>query len=189
MNRPTLTLVRHATTSANLRGRYLGWRDPGLTPAGEREARRLGGLLRAVQAGRPFALFSSDLARARDTASLAFPGERPTLDRRIRELDFGVFDGLTYAENVRRHGERFRRWIDDPAAHPPPGGEALGQLRARVLGWLDDLPRDRDVVAVTHGGPLRLLAAAVAALPEGFRACRSPAPASVLRTPLVRSGP
>lgn len=187
---PTLTLVRHAATPLNRERRYVGHLDPALDAGGERAARRLGRRLAPLgRATGGLRIWCSDLERARRTAELAFPDLRPRVDPRLRELDFGAFDGATYEENLRRHGRRFRRWIDDPAAHPPPDGEPLPALRTRVLGWLDAVPRSGDVVAVTHGGPLRVLAAHVLALPPGETRAWPLPPASALRCALAEAAP
>lgn len=206
-----LTLVRHAATALNAAVRYQGHIDPPLSPAGEAAARALAKRLREPpvgpwSAGRPPApmgdgrfatwaadgrpadrepaatlVYSSDLVRARRTAALAFPGAEVRPDPRLRELHFGAFDGRTYAENVARFGRRFHAWLEDPARVRPPGGELLGELEARVLDWLADLPRAGRVIAVTHAGPIRVLLAHLARVPFDD-ARRTPiAPCDVIR--------
>lgn len=184
----TLMLVRHAPTPPNREGRYVGHLDPPLDPDGEAAARALGRRLGLSDTDGPLRLVSSDLARARRTAALALPGVDLRTDRRLRELDFGAFDGLTYREALRRHGFRFRRWIDDPVRHPPPGGESLAALRDRVLGWLEELPTTGSVVAVAHGGPLRLLAARLLGLPFDVTRRWAVPPTSIFRT-ILEGGP
>lgn len=179
-----LILVRHTATALNDTRRYQGHVDPPLTRAGEARAaalwEELNGRLASLadrratpasaaatytgaddptRAVRRLRVYTSDLRRAHRTAALALPGVVATPDPRLRELDFGEFDGADYAENLRRHGDRFRAWIADPAAAPPPGGEALGEFEARVLAWLREQPAGGIVVAFTHGGPIRVLLA------------------------------
>ncbi len=184
----SLTLVRHASTALSDERRYVGHLDPDLGADGEAEARALGRRLapfvgpEEARSGSPSQLWSSDLRRARRTAELAFPERRIRTDPRLRELDFGAFDGATYDENLRRHGWRFRKWVEDPDGHPPPGGETLSSLVERVLDWLHDLEPDADVIAVAHGGPLRVLAARALARPPAEALRWSVPTAAILRT-------
>ncbi|HEX7051917.1 MAG TPA: histidine phosphatase family protein [Longimicrobiales bacterium] len=110
-------------------------------------------------------VYTSDLRRARRTAALALPGIRAIPEPRLRELDFGAFDGRSYDENLAAFGDAFRAWIADPARVPPPGGERLDELEARVLDWLAGLPRDGHVIAFTHGGPIRVILAHLRGVP------------------------
>lgn len=106
-------------------------------------------------------VYASDLTRAARTAALAAPGAAVILDRRLRELDFGVFDGRTYDENLAEHGDHFRAWVGDPETVRPPRGETLSELDARVAAWLDALPPEGHTVVFTHGGPIRAIVARV----------------------------
>jgi len=150
-----LTLIRHAATELNERGIYQGVRrDHELAAAGIEQARRLRTRL-AARGPRPDAVWCSDLRRARRTAELAFPQRQPRCDSRLREMDLGGFEGLSFEENVARHGELFDRWLTDPlTVRPPEGGELLGELRERMGDWLETLPRRGRVAAVSHGGPI-----------------------------------
>ncbi len=155
-----LTLIRHGETEFNRRGRYQGSAsDPELTAEGEAQARRLGRRLCPI-APQIDAVWTSDLLRARRTAELALPALRARPDRRLRELDFGEFDGGSYQDNLARHGPEFTRWLNDPWLVAPPGaGETLGQLRTRLFEWLAELPRNGRIVAFSHAGPIQLLSA------------------------------
>jgi broad specificity phosphatase PhoE len=147
-----IVLVRHAETVASVEGRYLGWTDAPLTPAGRAAAASLGDRI-----GRADLVVSSDLPRALETARLALPDAVVEPDARLRELSFGTFEGRTYEENLGAHGRLFRDWIDDPYAVRPPGGELLGELETRVAAWLAALPPTGRVVAFTHAGAMHAL--------------------------------
>lgn len=147
-----LYLVRHGETIANTQRRYIGWEDPPLSPAGEAQA----GALAARLPGTIPAVYSSDLQRARRTAEiLAQPLGLPVqADPCLRELNFGAFSGLTYAEIAARHPAELRAWIAHPDRHAPPGGESLTTLTDRLL---QSFPRQQGALIVTHGGPIRAL--------------------------------
>lgn len=161
-----LVLLRHGSTRLNEARRYQGRLNRGLSDRGRAQARAAGRACRDAVI-EPREVRTSPLRRAVETARLAFPDARLQPDPRLVELDFGVFEGATCAENLARHGDAFRRWIDAPGTHPPPGGEALGALEARVRAWWEQWGRAGGAVAVTHGGPLRVLVALHLGLPTG----------------------
>lgn len=143
-----LWLVRHGTTEWNASGKIQGHADIPLNALGEEQARAVGQKLSEV----PFdAVWSSDLGRARRTAQLAgFLRAQP--DARIRELDFGGCEGLTWDEldGLTR---------DDLMAYEgfhAPSGESTAQLTARVTEFVDSLPEGRHLL-FTHGGVVRAL--------------------------------
>lgn len=149
-----LTLVRHASTRLNAEHRYQGWCDPPLSDAGRAEALRL---RRCLAAEEPDFLLSGDSRRCIETAALALPAVTARLDPRLRELDFGAWDGLTYEECHAADPERLSAWIDDPSRAHPPGGESFESFCGRVDAVLRSLPAAGGVVVLTHGGPLRRL--------------------------------
>ncbi|HEX2189618.1 MAG TPA: histidine phosphatase family protein [Longimicrobiaceae bacterium] len=151
-----LTVVRHGTTGWNEAGRYQGWGDPPLSERGRAEAERL----RARLAGEAWdRVVASDLLRARETAAIAVPGVEAATDRRLRELHFGAWEGLTWDECTARDGDLPRRWAEDPSAHAPPEGESAAALGERVAAALDDLPAAGSVLVVTHAGVIHALLA------------------------------
>lgn len=151
-----LTLVRHGTTEWNASGRHQGWSDPPLSAAGRVEAERLRGRL----AGEAFDhVVASDLLRARETAEIAVPGAAVATDRRLRELHFGAWEGLTAAECAARDGDLLARWTADPASVVPPEGETLAEFEARVGEALDALPSEGSVLVVAHAGTIHAVLA------------------------------
>lgn len=159
-----LLLVRHGRTAWNEQRRYQGRSDPPLSPGGREEARALSGSPAGGSEGSPV-VWCSTLRRSRETARLAFPDRELRSDPRLDELDFGALEGLTHRQAVEALGDRYERWIRDPEVGAPPDGEPLDELRARVSAWLRDLPLGETHVAVTHLGPIHVLAAAVLDVP------------------------
>jgi alpha-ribazole phosphatase len=151
-----LTLVRHGSTRLNAEHRYQGWIDPPLSDAGAREAERLREALADASFDR---VLSSDLQRARDTARIIAPATRLEVDPRLRELNFGGWDGLTYDEAEARYGARLRRWIASPTRSAPPRGEPFRRFRERVVSAYTSLPAAGSVLMVAHGGPIRMILA------------------------------
>lgn len=143
-----LWLVRHASTDWSDAARLNGWTDVPLNERGRAEARSLSD---RVDAGGFVSVWSSDLARAIETARLA--GARPLPDRRLRELDFGLLEGKRW-EELPAPARRALVAFDEFAA---PGGESVEQLRLRVGEFIAALPPG-DHLLFTHGGVIRLLA-------------------------------
>jgi 2,3-bisphosphoglycerate-dependent phosphoglycerate mutase len=121
----------HATTVDNELGRATGWWPGQLSERGQAQARELG---RRRNGDQIAVVFSSDLARAAQTASIAFAGTAvPVLhDWRLRECDYGQRTGMPVAE---LHASR-RDHLD----RPYPGGESWRQAATRVGRFLADLP-------------------------------------------------
>ena len=152
-------LVRHGETTWNGLARYQGQEDVPLCERGRVEAGRLAERL----VGSPItAIYASDLTRARDTAQVIADrlGKPVTLEPRLREANLGEWQGLTYAEVRRRY---FRDTDPVPAYFvdtPPPFGESLRQLQARVMDTIQEIAArhfDEKVLIVTHGGCLKVL--------------------------------
>jgi 2,3-bisphosphoglycerate-dependent phosphoglycerate mutase len=134
----------HATSEDNELGIASGWNDCGLSARGMAEARQLGDR----HATEDFAaIVSSDLARARMTATAAFPDRAATLliDSALRECNYG---SLSAAPREAVHGDRGRY-----LTQPYPGGEswqqAIGRAQAAIQS-LALLPKDGDILIVGH---------------------------------------
>jgi 2,3-bisphosphoglycerate-dependent phosphoglycerate mutase len=169
-----LVFETHSITEDNELGRATGWLPGRLSPRGQELARELG--LRRRDDGIA-AVFSSDLRRAAETASLAFedPAVPVLLDWRLRECDYGHRNGMPVAE---LHASR-----SDYLDRPYPGGESWRQAVARAARLLADLPLrwdGRRVLVIGHvatrwaldhvlgGVPLEELAAADFAWQPGW---------------------
>jgi probable phosphoglycerate mutase len=142
-----LWLVRHGATDWSEAGRFNGWTDVTLNELGKRQSERLRERLRAMKF---HGVWSSDLVRATETARLAAAAAAP--DRRLREIDFGEIEGLTWAEcptHVRKALVGFEGF-------EAPGGESVSRLRDRVVEFVDGLSHG-DHLVFTHGGVIRVL--------------------------------
>ena len=161
-----LVLVRHGQSEWNLENLFTGWKDPGLTELGVREARTAGQRLREMGVRFDVA-FTSALARAQHTSDLILeeigqPGLRTVADQALNERDYGDLAGLNKDDARARWGEGqvhlWRRSYDVP----PPGGESLKDTVARVLPYylreiLPPVMRGERVLVSAHGNSLRAL--------------------------------
>jgi len=97
-----LILLRHGEPDAAVHGRCYGQLDPGLSPNGREQMRRAWELV-ANQA--PSVIYCSPRRRALDSAALRPTGSPAIrIDDRLREIDFGAVEGLTYEELAEQFG-------------------------------------------------------------------------------------
>lgn len=132
----TLVLLRHGESILNAQGRFTGLLDPPLTHAGRAEAEAAAGLIGAAGL-RPEAVFTSTLARARETARIVLAGlaaPEATVEQawELNERSYGSLTGLSRARALAELGEaRFTRWRRSWHGAPPPmAREELEALRA-----------------------------------------------------------
>ncbi|MGY1635798.1 histidine phosphatase family protein [Geodermatophilus sp. SYSU D00742] len=147
-----LWLVRHGESMGNVADAHaqatgaarlqLDIRDPDvpLSDTGRQQAEALGRHLAALPADqRPTAVLCSPFARALTTARLATAplGVRVRTDERLRERDFGAFDGMTGA-GIREHHpeEAERRELLGKFYYRPPGGESWADVALRLRSLL-----------------------------------------------------
>ena len=156
-----LWVARHGETAWTIAGQHTGRTDLPLTGRGERIARdelapKLAGVLCDL-------VLSSPLTRALQTARLA--GFEPEIDERLREFDYGDYEGLTTPQ-IRERDPDWDMWRDGC-----PGGETPDDVGARVDRVIAEAMRaDGDVALVAHGHVLRVLAARWLEQPAAFGA-------------------
>ena len=129
-----LYLVRHGETDWNRTMRIQGHSDIELNDHGVAQARRLGARLARWRIDRAIA---SDLVRAQETARLAL-GDRAIpleLDGRLRERNFGEWEGLTREEVEARDPEGARRWREEPWTFRPPGASPWPMWPGEPSRW------------------------------------------------------
>jgi probable phosphoglycerate mutase len=140
-------LVRHGETTYSRDGILAGWTDIPLTDNGIAQAEALRPLL--AETGFD-GVWSSDLQRAVQSALAAWGA--PVADPRLREINFGDLEG----RNWETLDPAYKQAISAFDGWAAPGGESLDEVRARVTGFLAELPPGRYLL-FTHGGVIRLL--------------------------------
>ncbi len=132
----------HGTTFDNASKCASGWKDVELNDLGKEQAVNLG-------KNTPYKfdiLFTSDLNRAVTSAKLAFPQLKSISDSRLRECNYGDFDGKD--KSLVKYDEH----ITDPF----PNGESLIDVEKRVREFLDYLEsnyKDKVIGIVAHRAP------------------------------------
>jgi probable phosphoglycerate mutase len=153
-----LILLRHGRTSWNATGRVQGHADIGLDDVGRAQAEAAASVLAGLE---PERLWSSDLLRARETGTVvaARSGLPLELDKRFREYDVGVRQGLTVPEFAEQYPDEYAAWSGRDDDLHVEGAEStadvLGRIVPALLECLDALGPGRVGVVVGHGASLK----------------------------------
>lgn len=162
-----LLLVRHGEVEEWARGRIYGRLDPSLSPHGLAQA---GALAPRIAVERPVALVCSPSRRALESAAplASACALAPKVDARLREIEFGALEGLTFAEAEARDPTTWREWMERPGRVRFPGGECWDDVRARAVEAGEAMASAHPsgaTVVVTHGGVIRAMLAEALDLP------------------------
>ena len=159
-----LLLIRHGQTNWNLEQRFQGQSDILLNETGRKQAQALADRLSAEHFD---FVYSSDLQRAMETAKIICDSKLHS-DSRLREVNFGDWEGMIYDEIKAKHPYTLAAWENDIFKNAPPNGETLEQLAVRVQSMLDEFclkHQDQTVLIVAHGGVLQTLICLALKLP------------------------
>ena len=162
-----MILIRHGETIWNTQLRMQGNLDSDLTPKGESQIKSLGEWMKEV----PFDyLYCSDSGRARKTAEAIskYTGHKLNFDKRLREKNLGIFEGLTSEEARERYPETFKLFKTAGANYVIDEGESTQQLLDRALEAIEKIRirhPQKVAVLVTHGGVVRVLMKHVLGVP------------------------
>jgi broad specificity phosphatase PhoE len=179
-------LVRHGETQWNADERIQGQTDVPLHDGGRREAGLTG---KRLSDTRFAAVYSSDLDRTQETASIilsaqsAQPAPEITTTPLLREVSYGIFEGLTWSE-IREQDPRMNdRQLSRQMDFAPEQGESFRQVLARTgefAATLLERHANGDLLIVAHGGSLRALTIKILGLHEDdFWKLRGLNPASI----------
>jgi alpha-ribazole phosphatase len=155
-----LLLVRHGETEWNRQKRFQGQRDIPLNEFGRQQVSVLSRRLKNEAIN---ALYTSDLSRAWETAKSisTINGELVMIkDSRLREMNFGEWEGLTWAEIREKDPSVMENWSKYLAEKGPPGGETLFRFSERILKFSVEINKthlDETVLLVAHGGTIMVL--------------------------------
>ncbi len=148
-------ILRHGLTEANENGVYIGKTDLPLSDAG-REA--LEDKYEQLDYPKVQRVYSSPLERALQSAEILFPDREIVIVDDLREMDFGVFEGLPADELTKL--DSFKKWLKGGLDNPPPNGETLRSMMLRCYSALNLMILDMmkngitEAGAVTHSGIL-----------------------------------
>lgn len=184
----TIVLVRHGVTAHTAAKRFsggLGGDNPPLSEEGRAQVRAAAEWLSPI-AERIDVVVASPVRRTRESAQILAEllGHEVLEEPGFAEMEFGDWDGLTFAEVAERDQAGLDAWLGSLDV-PPPGGESFRAVEERVLGALARVREQhagRTVVVVSHVTPIKTLVAQAmgAPLEALFRMELSPASVSVV---------
>jgi alpha-ribazole phosphatase len=183
-----LLLIRHGESETRYKGRYIGKTDAGLSENGEKQGKALAAPLAAFGDA---SFFCSPLGRARRTAELAAGlGVVIKSDKNLREIDFGLWEGLSFAEISAAYPAEVVKWAALGKDFTFPEGESTENFRKRVEKATVRMINDPAETAVvfTHGGVIRFLICHFLGLPDRNHLSFGIAPASITEIALYEAG-
>ena len=166
MKTRNLILVRHGQSEWNEQNLFTGWKDPGLTELGIKEAKNAGSLIsdKGIQFDE---MFTSMLVRGQDTGAIILDSINQqnipiTKNQALNERNYGSLAGLNKDDARKKWGEEqvhiWRRSFDIP----PPEGESLKDTAERVLPYfhkyiMPKVIQGLSILVAAHGNSLRAL--------------------------------
>ncbi|KRF15497.1 hypothetical protein ASG90_12475 [Nocardioides sp. Soil797] len=184
----TVILVRHGVTAHTVHKRFSGGlasSNPALSDEGREQVAAAAAWLKPMAADID-AVIASPVRRTMESAEIiaAELGHEIEVEPGFAEMEFGTWDGLTFAEVAEKHKDELDAWLGSLDA-APGGGESFRAVQARVLAGLDRLLADhagKTVVVVSHVTPIKTLVSHVVGAPleAVYRMELTPASVTVL---------
>mgnify|MGYP005689082563 FL=1 len=150
-------LFRHGETVWNKAKRLQGHKDTPLTLKGIKQAQLMGEKLSHVLKNiEPKLFISSPIGRAHQTAaiiadSINFSTESISLEKELKEITFGDWDGLNMEEILLDYELIWQKRTEDKWSFAPPNGESYEVASVRVSRFLKEIPEERPIIIVAHG--------------------------------------
>jgi ribonuclease H / adenosylcobalamin/alpha-ribazole phosphatase len=184
----TLILVRHGVTDHTTRKVFSGGlasANPPLNEEGRAQVRATGEWLSPLR-DQIDALVASPVRRTHESAEILgeILGHPVEFEEGIAEMEFGTWDGLTFADVQEQFPDELSDWLGN-LEHAPGGGESFRTVAERVLAGRDRIVEayaGKTVLVVSHVTPIKTLVADAlgAPLEALFRMELSPASVSVV---------
>jgi len=184
----TLILVRHGVTDHTTRKVFSGGiasANPPLNDEGRAQIRATGEWLLPMR-DQVDALVASPVRRTHESAEILgeLLGHEVEFEEGIAEMEFGTWDGLTFADVQQQFPDELSAWLGD-LEYPPGGGESFRSVAERVLSGRDRIVAaytGQTVLVVSHVTPIKTLVADAlgAPLEALFRMELSPASVTVI---------
>lgn len=154
-------LIRPGATSFDVENRISGNLDLPLSPEGVHQIERLKQDLSGVHMA---ALYHGPGLAASRTADALGPvlKLRPKCESALRNVDMGLWQGLTWAELRDRHPKVWKLWSEDPCAVEAPQGESFESVYGRIDDFLESLLkryRDESVGLIAPDPMARIISA------------------------------
>lgn len=145
-----IILVRHGETNMNRDNLYHGILDPALNETGIKQAEKAYNIIKNISYDK---IFSSPLKRAYETATiLNYKKLNIELSDKIKELNFGIFEGLSYEEILNKYPYELKEATKNWKTYNFKTGESPLELQERSVQFINSLDKDLNYLIVTHWG-------------------------------------
>src|ERR1043165_3577112 len=160
VNATNVLLIRHGQSKGNAERRFGGHTATPLSARGHKQAEATA---RSLKSEALTAIYSSDLARAIETARplSKLTGLPINGTSAFRERGVGVMEGLTFEEAAQQHPEQYAALLRRDFEHVLTGGESYRQLLDRAWQKLDEIiaqNRGGKIAVFSHTGTICILA-------------------------------
>lgn len=164
-----LIITRHGQTEWNIAKRTQGTTNTALNRKGKEQAKLLGDRLRGYKLD---VIYTSPLDRAKTTAEIIQQrcGTKPPLyvDHDLIEVQFGVWEGLTFEEIGQKYPEHLTIWRTRPDQCAVPNAESIGSIAMRCDRFIETILqkyRTDTVLVVTHALAAKVMVCQLLQLP------------------------
>lgn len=151
-----LIIVRHVETEANINKKFSGWSNYNITQNG---LNQINELKRKLKNKYVDYIITSPLYRAYYTALeiSKVVNIEIIIDERIKEINFGIFDGKTIEEIKEKYYKEYLSWMENYKKYCFPNGECYSSFFKRIDEFLNDLDKTKKYIIVTHGGVINYI--------------------------------
>jgi len=148
--------LRHGQIQGHQTRRFIGQTDVPLDETGMAQALFWKNNLAKVRFDQ---IYSSSLARCRDTAELICPGKKIRIDERLNEINLGTWDGHAFDHIQKTSPQLFLQRGERIDTFAPPKGESFNDLKTRVAPFFETLEHNLEspTLVVTHSGVIRVM--------------------------------
>ena len=154
-----LFLIRHGETTMSSEFRYVGNMDVDITENGVEQMNKL---KKRFTNEKINTIYSSDLIRAKRGGEIIGSSHNlePIACPEFREINLGIWEGLTQEEIISKYPEEYYRRLGDLAGSRIQGGESFKDVQLRVLKKLKNVlaeSKGKNIILVAHGGVNRTI--------------------------------
>ena len=162
-----LYLIRHGQSEWNELKKIQGQTNTNLTKHGKDQAKMLANMLIDENID---VIYTSDLNRAKDTAkTISEKINKPLIySEFLREIKFGIWEGLTISEVEDRYKDQYLIWNKSPDELILDNAETLQILKDRVMNWINLIlleNKEKNIAIVSHGTTLKVLMLSLLGIP------------------------
>ena len=148
-------LVRHVETTGNYENRFAGVTETKYTEKGKEQFIKLTDTLKDYEVD---TIYSSPISRALNIAKKV--GEDTSTEVKVvdilSEMNFGIFENLTFKEVEKDHTEHWHKWEADYLNYQLPQGDSLKLFHNRIAEFIDTIKNDEGkCMIVCHGGTVQ----------------------------------